>query len=128
MEELADIPMPEVLDPARPLRPHGTEVLQDRRPESEVLGEALDRSCAYGRQLWAELDRVRAYLLDLLPPIPDDRAGTSAHQVENPQDDARWQAWVDMFAAVTSVLCGPAGDGGFGRERALREMRSRRGR
>ena len=127
MNELADIPVPEVLDAGRPLRPHGTEVVEDDRPDAEVLRQALDQSCAYGQQLWAELNRTRAYLLEILPPVlPDRRSRRADAPPDGPDDDARWQSWMDSFAAVTSALCGPAGDGGFGRERARQEVQWRR--
>ena len=108
MNELADIPVPEVLDPGRPLRPHGTEVVEDDRPEAVVLRQALDQSCAYGQQLWAELNRMRAYLLEILPPVlPDRRSRRADASPDGPDDDARWQSWMDSFVAVTSALCGP---------------------
>ncbi len=43
----------------------------------------------------------------------------------DPDYIARWDAWINAYGAVTSVLCDPHGDGGFGLEQARREAQSR---
>lgn len=131
MTDVTDIPRPEVLDPHRPLRRHGTELFEDDRPEVDVLRRALEDSCGYANQLWHTLNQMREYLLVSLPPDPDpdpgpaeaSRVGTSP---DGPDDDNGWQAWIQAFAATTSVLCGPHGDGGFGLSRARQESQRRR--
>lgn len=127
MSETTDIPRPEVLDANRPLRRHGTELFEDDRPEVDLLRQALQDSCGYAVQLWQTLNQMREYLLVSLPPDPRtagaDRVGASP---VGPDDDEGWQAWTQAFAATTSVLCGPAGDGGFGLNRAHQESQRRR--
>jgi len=127
MTDITDIPRPEVLDPHRPLRRHGTELFEDNRPEVDVLRQALEDSCGYADQLWHTLDQLRAYLLVSLPPDPSTAgAGRIGASPAGPDDDDGWQAWIQAFAATTSVLCGPHGDGGFGLSRARQESQRRR--
>lgn len=127
MTDITFIPRPEVLDPDRPLRRHGTELFEDDRPEVEVLRQALEDSCAYASQLWQTLDEIREYLLVSLPPdAATAGAGRLGASPAGPDDEQGWQAWIQAFATTTSVLCGPRGDGGFGLGRAHQEARSRR--
>lgn len=123
------IPKPQVLDPDRLLRDDREhQFTQDHRARAEVLDIALHESCAYAQQLWDDLDAVRQYLLDSLPPDPHTstdpvHAGASP---TGPEDEQGWQKWTTAFAAVTSVLCGPHGDSGFGMSRARQEAQRRR--
>lgn len=127
MSDITDIPRPEVLDPHRPLRRHGTELFEDDRPEVDVLRQALEDSCGYAMQLWQTLNQMREYLLVSLPPDPrttgSGRVGASP---VGPDDEQGWQAWSVAFATTTSVLCGPNGDNGFGLSRARQESQRRR--
>lgn len=123
------IPKPQVLDPDRPLRPRGTHLGVDERPREEVLDIALHESCAYAQQLWDQLDAIRTYLLDSLPPEPHEPGShpkqTSASPT-GPNDERGWSAWIDAFGAVSSVLCGAHGDDGLGVERAREAAQRRR--
>lgn len=112
------IPKPEILDANRPIH----------RDRGNSVEQALSESCAYANMLWDDLDSVRRYLLDSLPPDPSTpgaHPGMSASPTD-PTDDVGWQRWKDTFASVTSVLCGPHGDSGFGVERANEEEHRRR--
>lgn len=127
MTDITFIPRPEVLDPHRPLRRHGTELLEDNRPEVDVLRLALEDSCGYADQLWQTLNQMREYLLVSLPPDPVTAGiGRVGASPAGPDDDEGWQAWIQAFASTTSVLCGPQGDGGFGLSRARQESQRRR--
>ncbi len=122
---LEPIPKPELLDPDRPLTNlRSPEAGRDDRPEPELIADALHESCAYANQLWNHLDAVRRYLLDSLPPDPGTAIKGAAPTA--PEHEKGWQTWIDTFSAVTSVLCGPHGDSGFGLSRANHEAQLRR--
>lgn len=125
---LHKIPKPEMLDGERVLRPHGTRFTPDERPDVEVLSDALHESCAYADQLWEHLNEVRAYLLGSLPPDPrlPGPHRTASASPTGPDDEEGWTNWMNAFAAVSSVLCGPKGDSGFGISRAREEAKARR--
>ena len=71
---------------------------------------------------------MRQYLLDCLPPDPHTATGPIATGAAptGPEDEHGWQNWITAFAEVTSVLCGPHGDSGFGLSRAREEAQRRR--
>jgi hypothetical protein len=123
------IPMPSVLDPDRLLTDDRAEMsAEEHRSRAQQLDGALHESCAYARELWKDLDAMRQYLLDSLPP---DAHGPGPHTVRSasptgPQDDAGWNNWMAAFAAVTSVLAGPHGDSGYGAGEARQLAQSRR--
>lgn len=122
-----EIPQPQVLDPDRPLRRRGTQFTEDDRPEVELLAKALHESCDYATQLWRTLDAMRGYLLASLPSDPSDpEADRRCARPSGPDDEPGWQAWIDAFASVTSALCGPHGDSGFGLGRGREEAQRRR--
>ena len=123
-----EIPKPDLLDPDRPLRDLGPRLTADDRPESELLAAALHESCDYAGQLWENLNAMRQYLLDSLPPDPRQPGPhtTAAASPTGPDDDTGWSNWVSAFAAVASALCGPHGDSGFGLSRAREEAHVRR--
>jgi hypothetical protein len=123
-----DIPKPQVLDPDRPLRHRGTQFTEDDRPEAELLAIALHESCEYAEKLWDDLNATRQYLLESLPPDPraPGEHPTAAASPTGPDDEQGWQNWINAFAEVTSVLCGPHGDSGFGLSRAREEAQIRR--
>ncbi len=119
------IPIPHVLD--------ADHYLDDNRNAGgegrvERLESALAETCAYGRQLWTSLDATRAYLMASLPPDPR-RPGPHPNlgaSPTGPGDDEGWAAWVDAYSAVTSALCGPQGDSGFGAGEAREAAEARR--
>ena len=125
---MQEIPKPQVLDPDRPLRHRGTEVRADVRPRDELLDIALHESCAYGQTLWDQLNAIRRYLLDSLPPDPRAPVPhrTAASSPTGPDDEQGWANWINTFGAVSSTLCGPHGDSGFGLTRAREEAQLRR--
>lgn len=88
----------------------------------------MEDSCAYGRQLPDTLDEVRRCLFSALPP--DLQAGPSAANdvasPTSPREEAGWQHWINAYAAVTSILCGPAGDEGIGLSQAKLQADDRR--
>jgi hypothetical protein len=123
------IPLPELLDPDRQLRNDRADVANDDdRTRAELLDTALHDSCRYAQQLWQELDTTRAYLLESLPPDPREPGDhtRTATAPAGPDDEDGWNAWMERFAAVTSALCGPHGDSGFGLGRARQEAQRRR--
>jgi len=112
------IPIPHVLDPDHYLDDGGGEGLES----------ALAQTCAYGRQLWENLDTTRAYLMASLPPDPRKPGPHPALGASptGPDDEEGWAAWIAAYAAITSVLCGPHGDSGFGAGEAREAARARR--
>jgi hypothetical protein len=119
---------PELLDPNRPLTHERDDfAMLDHRSQAERLKLALDDSCEYARQLWHQLDEVRAYLVRSLPDDPQrpdaERRATSP---TGPDDEAGWTDWMKTYASVISSLCGPRGDSGFGADEARKEAHLRR--
>ena len=100
----------------------------DHEARAQLLDDALHQTCAYAQQLWHDLDAMRGYLLDSLPPdphAPGPHPTTSASPT-GPDDDTGWDNWITAYATVTSVLCGPHGDSGYGLSEARREATLRR--
>jgi len=117
------IPTPQVLDPDRMLANDrgGFGTADDDKSRADLLDKALEDTCAYAQQLWQNLDAVRQYLFDSLPSdprSPGPRPSASASPT-GPDDEKGWDNWIAAYASITSVLCGPQGDSGFG----LREAR-----
>lgn len=130
---LADIPAPQVLDPGRVSRDDREDMTaEDHRNQSQLYADALDQTCAYAQQLWNDLAAVRQYLYDSLPPesahAERDSSGAPTVGVSprGPDDDEGWERWEVAFGEVTSVLCGPHGDSGFGRQNARELAHTRR--
>jgi hypothetical protein len=122
------IPTPQVLDPDRPLFNDRGDFTANHETRAKLLDDALHHTCAYAQQLWHDLDAMRGYLLDSLPPDPhatDPHTITSASPT-GPDDDTGWENWITAYATVTSVLCGPHGDSGYGLSEARREATLRR--
>lgn len=122
------IPTPQVLDPDRILADDRDDFTVHHHTREQLLDEALHATCAYAQQLWHDLDAMRAYLLDSLPPdprAPSEHSAVSASPT-GPDDDTGWDSWIKAYAAVTSVLCGPGGDSGYGLGEARREAKLRR--
>ena len=128
-DPMYEIPKPELLDPDRVTRDDREDFTPaDHRSQAQLLGKALGDSCAYADQLWEQVNALRAYLLDSLPPDPR-RPGphtTASASPTGPDDDDGWARWMNAFAATTSVLCGAHGDSGFGLSRAREEAQVRR--
>jgi hypothetical protein len=128
------IAKPEVLDPHRILQNDIDKVTANHEAPAVLLQRALNDSCGYAEQLWDTLNAQRQYLLDCLPPeqrtapdpIPNRPTLVGSGASIGPDDEQGWQTWITAFAAVTSVLCGPHGDSGFGLSRARQEARRRR--
>jgi hypothetical protein len=120
------IPKPEVLNPHRILKNDVDNFVANHEAREVLLQRALDETCSYADKLWDDLNAVRQYLLDCLPPDPRTTSTPTGAAPTGPDDDQGWQNWVTAFAAVTSVLCGPHGDSGFGLSRAEEEQRRRR--
>ncbi len=117
-----EIPVPHMLDPDRlVVNSRGDFADHDQAEFVPHLENALRESCQYGQRLWHELDAVRAYLLDSLPPAgpstPDSRVA--------PRDEESWSRWMTAYASVTSLLAGPEGDSGYGEQEARHEMQMR---
>jgi hypothetical protein len=122
------IAMPEVLDPERLLSDDREEMTGDEhRARAQKLNEALHESCAYGQQLWHDLDKLRTYLMESLPDDPRRPGPTRASASPTGPDDAQgWDAWIGAFATVTSALAGPHGDSGYGLSEARHAAEQRR--
>jgi hypothetical protein len=110
------IPTPQVLDPDRVLVNARGDLTADHESRAKLLEVALHDSCAYAQQLWHDLDAMRGYLLNSLPPDPRTPGvhTTVSASPTGPEDDTGWDNWINAYSAVTSVLCGPHGDSGFG--------------
>jgi hypothetical protein len=124
-----EIPKPALLDADRVDRDDREEfTLNDHRSQSQLLAKALGESCAYADQLWNQVNALRGYLLDSLPPDPRTPRPhtTAAASPTGPDDEGGWQHWIEAFATTTSVLCGSHGDSGFGLSRARQEAQLRR--
>jgi hypothetical protein len=122
------VPRPHVLDPDRDLDNDRGDFTADHVTRAALLQDALKVSCSYGQQLWSTLDDVRRYLFESLPPDPRSpgphpRAGASP---TGPDDDAGWDNWIATYSSVTSALCGPQGDSGYGLHEARRAAQDRR--
>ena len=122
------IPKPQVLDPHRRLVNDEDNFTANHEARAVLLQRALETSCSYADQLWNDLNAMRQYLLDCLPPDPHTATGPVATGAapSGPDDEHGWQNWMTAFAEVTSVLCGPHGDSGFGPSRAREEAQRRR--
>ena len=124
-----EIPKPELLDPDRVDRDDRERfTAEDHRSQAQLLAKALGESCAYADQLWEQVNALRGYLLDSLPPDPraPGAHATAAASPTGPDDEQGWLNWINAFATTTSVLCGSHGDSGFGLSRAREEARLRR--
>lgn len=114
--ELQPIDKPQLLDPDRIVDPNRDNMTVDHESAAKELREALEATAQYGQQLWDHLDAVRHYLMESLPPDPraaGPHTQLGAHPT-GPDDAEGWQRWVDIYAAVTSVLAGAHGDLGYG--------------
>jgi hypothetical protein len=124
------IPQPHILDPDRLLADDrgGFGTKDDRKARADLLDAALHETCEYAQKLWHDLNAVRQYLLDSLPPDPrlPGMDLTASASPTGPDDDEGWEKWLDVYAEVSSVLCGPHGDSGFGRTEAQHEADIRR--
>jgi hypothetical protein len=66
--------------------------------------------------------------MESLPPDPrSPEAGPrTCASPTGPDDEEGWNRWIHAFAAVTSVLCGPHGDSGYGLSEAQHAAEIRR--
>lgn len=117
---MTEIPMPEVLDPARVERIGGPD---DSAAHHRHVSAALYDACAYGQALWRELELTRHYLLERIARGRQDAGPVVAGQGTLLRNDRDWQVWAERYAAVFSALCGPNGDEGLGEREALHEAR-----
>ncbi len=122
------IPTPQVLDPDRVLANDRGDLTVDHEARANLLDEAIHDTCAYAQQLWHDIDAIRAYLLTSLPPDPraPGTDPTASASPTGPDDTDGWDNWIAAYASVTSVLCGPHGDSGYGLGEARREATLRR--
>ena len=122
------IPAPEVLDPDRIPDNDRGDFTADHVARAELLEAELRKSCSYAQQLWDITNAMRTYLVDSLPPDPRSPGPqlTVGASPSGPDDSAGWDKWIDAYAAVTSVLCGPHGDSGYGLGEARQAAQLRR--
>jgi hypothetical protein len=124
-----EIPKPQLLDPDRIDRDDREELTaEDHRSRAQLFATALAETCHYADQLWNQVNALRGYLLDSIPPDPRKPGAhtrTSASPT-GPDDEQGWQNWIEAFATTSSVLCGAHGDSGFGLSRAREEAQLRR--
>lgn len=118
---------PNLLDPDRVLTQERDEMTADEhRNRAELLDDALHKSCAYANLLWDQLDAARRYLVAALPAPPAHAGGVIGPASPHGRGDSHgWQAWEDVYAAVTATLAGLRGDGGFARDEARGFVRAR---
>jgi hypothetical protein len=121
------IPQPHLLDPDRLLDPQRDDFVADHESRAEMYATGLRESCGYAQQLWHTLDDLRGYLMASLPPDPR-RPGehVTCAAPTGPDDEVGWTRWIDTFSSVTSVLCGPHGDSGYGYGEARHAAQLRR--
>lgn len=130
MADIADVPMPQILDPDR-LQSHDRDdmTMTEHRSRAQQLDMALHESCDYAQQLWRTLGATRQYLMDTIPSDPTtghiERVSASPTGFD---DEEGWERWIDVYGTVTSSLCGPHGDSGFGRMEAQEAAQRRRAR
>lgn len=110
------IPAPHILDPDRVLDNHRGDFRVDHEARAQQFETGFREVCAYAQQLWNTLAAARTYLYDSLPSDPrsPDRHPHLSAAPTGPADNEGWTAWIDAYAGVSSVLCGPYGDSGFG--------------
>lgn len=130
MADIADVPMPQILDPNR-LQSHDRDdmTMTEHRSRAQQLDLALQESCDYAQDLWRTLDAARHYLMESIPSDPTtgsfERVSASPTSFD---DEDGWERWIDVYGTVTSALCGPHGDSGFGRMEAQEAAQRRRAR
>jgi hypothetical protein len=114
------IPMPLLISDARPAASdadpatsHEHGPITDRPVRDPSDAGIDDPVTVYARQLWAELDAIGHYLREAI-----------ARGSLLTTDDA-WTQWQERYAAVLSVLAGPAGDQGYGQQEAQLERQNR---
>lgn len=122
------IPAPHILDPDRIVDNTRGDFLNDHKARAEQLDFALHESCDYARQLWETLAAARTYLMESLPPDPRQPGShaTLSASPTGPDDSQGWQQWMAAYSSVTSALCGPQGDSGYGAKEAQDAARLRR--
>lgn len=105
--------MPELLDPASDGRADWADADEGQlRQQLQHTEAELQRCREYGRALWSQLDQSRHYLMDAVAGGEGSDAASMLRQTRE------WQAWGELFAAVSSILAGRSGDAGFGRSEA----------
>jgi hypothetical protein len=104
---------PDILDAEPRPQLNGSDSDDDLRGRVDLAENSLRQVCAYGRQLWTQLDDARHYLL---AEVAGGEDGQSRAMLS---DERAWQAWVELFAGISSVLVGTSGDSGFGRSEAV---------
>ncbi len=123
------IPKPRLLDPNRQLSQSRDALTNhEDEPPAELLKEALRETCVYAQQLWENLDAARQYLMTSLPADPRSPGPhpSASAAPTGPDDEQGWQNWIAAYASVSSVLCGPQGDSGYGLGEARRAADERR--
>lgn len=117
---------PNVLNPRRVLDNDRGDFTVDHQRRAALLEGALQETSAYAVQLWDDLAAMRTYLLQNPPFSAPGATQPRADLVRPVPVNEEWQQWIDACASVTSVLCGPHGDSGYGAE-AAREVARMRG-
>lgn len=130
MAEIAEVPMPTVLDPDRMHSDDRDDMtVLEHRSRAQQLDDALHETCEYAQQLWRTLQAARQYLMDSIPSDPSTGEFNRASAAPTGIDDQEgWRHWIDVYATVTSALAGPHGDSGLGRNEASEAARRRRAR
>lgn len=122
------VPTPHVLDEQRVLDNDRGDFLADHEARAAMYKKGFLEANSYAQQLWNTLGAARSYLWESLPsdprsPGPHPRLSAAP---TSPDDDEGWTRWIDAYAGVTSVLCGPHGASGFGAGEARETARFRR--
>lgn len=116
--------IPELLEGADPLSAEidswdesmgATELL----PIVRRLSTGLDRSAAYGRSLWRQLELVATYLRE------DIAHGAATEGMDAILLDERQRGrWAEVYSSTLSLLASSRGDSGYGREQAQLELQN----
>jgi hypothetical protein len=101
-----------------PATSHEHAPIGDRPTRDPSNAEVDDPVTVYARQLWTQLDLAATYLRDHI--ARGDESGSAL------ATDAQWDEWRETYARLLSILAGPAGDGGYGRQEATLEYQNGR--
>jgi hypothetical protein len=99
---MTEIPMPEVLDPAR-IEPSGGPD-DDSGAHHGRVADAFYEACAYGQALWRELEQTRHYLLERVARGQQDAGPVVAGQGSLLRNQRDWEVWSARYGSVFSAL------------------------
>ena len=92
------IGMPELLDPQRLVVTSRSDLIDhDRKRFVSSLEEAVRELCAYSQRMWNDLNSVRTYLVESLPPeAGSSRTATSPTGPDDEEGDSQGRSFVGL--------------------------------